>query len=139
MAKLRMAHASTHGARKPPGPKQVFKAGSRSGKNFHQVILSSGLAVVSCFLFVLVVLLASADIHLFFSVCACLDLRFKRRDRAGIALLKYLEVWQWYSRKGLGFLILGLINAITARKNKNKVHTSKIKSDIFFRTYCSYL
>ena len=24
MAKLRMAHASTHGARKPPGPKKVF-------------------------------------------------------------------------------------------------------------------
>ena len=24
MAKLRMAHASTHGARKPPGPKRMF-------------------------------------------------------------------------------------------------------------------
>ena len=24
MAKLRMAHASTHGARKPPGPKEYF-------------------------------------------------------------------------------------------------------------------
>ena len=24
MAKLRMAHASTHGARKPPGPKKYF-------------------------------------------------------------------------------------------------------------------
>ena len=24
MAKLRMAHASTHGARKPPGPKHIF-------------------------------------------------------------------------------------------------------------------
>ena len=24
MAKLRMAHASTHGARKPPGPKKMF-------------------------------------------------------------------------------------------------------------------
>ena len=24
MAKLRMAHASTHGARKPPGPKYLF-------------------------------------------------------------------------------------------------------------------
>ena len=84
----------------------MFKVGSGSG-NF-QVILSSGLAVVSCFLFVVVVLLATANIHLFFSVFACLDLQFKSRDRAGIALLKYLEVWHWYSRKGLGFLILGL-------------------------------
>ena len=25
MAKLRMAHASTHGARKPPGPKKSMK------------------------------------------------------------------------------------------------------------------
>ena len=24
MAKLRMAHASTHGARKPPGPKEIM-------------------------------------------------------------------------------------------------------------------
>ena len=29
MAKLRMAHASTHGARKPPGPKKV---GENNGK-----------------------------------------------------------------------------------------------------------
>ena len=27
MAKLRMAHASTHGARKPPGPKTRFRVG----------------------------------------------------------------------------------------------------------------
>ena len=27
MAKLRMAHASTHGARKPPGQKQIFTHG----------------------------------------------------------------------------------------------------------------
>ena len=76
-------------------------------KNYH-VVLSSGLAVVSCFHFVLVVLLATANIHLFFSVFACCDLRFKRRDRAGIGLLKYMEVWHWYSRKGLGFLMLVL-------------------------------
>ena len=29
MAKLRMAHASTHGARKPPGPKHEFSVHPR--------------------------------------------------------------------------------------------------------------
>ena len=31
MAKLRMVHASTHGARKPPGPKQKTKLDLESG------------------------------------------------------------------------------------------------------------
>ena len=31
MAKLRMAHASTHGARKPPGPKELNSAVALSG------------------------------------------------------------------------------------------------------------
>ena len=35
MAKLRMAHASTHGARKPPGPKR-----GNSGLGFSHVFLA---------------------------------------------------------------------------------------------------
>ena len=40
MAKLRMAHASTHGARKPPGPKERkkrerAKVGDNSGQATH--------------------------------------------------------------------------------------------------------
>ena len=31
MAKLRMAHASTHGARKPPGPKSVDSGAVKKG------------------------------------------------------------------------------------------------------------
>ena len=34
MAKLRMAHASTHGARKPPGPKRA-KVGDNNGQATH--------------------------------------------------------------------------------------------------------
>ena len=33
MAKLRMAHASTHGARKPPGPKRKRERGANDGNN----------------------------------------------------------------------------------------------------------
>ena len=33
MAKLRMAHASTHGARKPPGPKEREKERLNDGNN----------------------------------------------------------------------------------------------------------
>ena len=32
MAKLRMAHASTHGARKPPGPKERLNNGDNNGQ-----------------------------------------------------------------------------------------------------------
>ena len=35
MAKLRMAHASTHGARKPPGPKERAKVGDNNGQAMH--------------------------------------------------------------------------------------------------------
>ena len=33
MAKLRMAHASTHGARKPPGPKERERERLKNGDN----------------------------------------------------------------------------------------------------------
>ena len=35
MAKLRMAHASMHGARKPPGPKKRAKVGENNGQAMH--------------------------------------------------------------------------------------------------------
>ena len=36
MAKLRMAHASTHGARKPPGPKEErLNDGKNNGQAMH--------------------------------------------------------------------------------------------------------
>ena len=35
MAKLRMANASTHGARKPPGPKERLNNGDNNGQATH--------------------------------------------------------------------------------------------------------
>ena len=35
MAKLRMAHASTHGARKPPEPKERLNDGNNNGQDTH--------------------------------------------------------------------------------------------------------
>ena len=35
MAKLRMAHATTHGARKPPGPKERPNDGNNNGQATH--------------------------------------------------------------------------------------------------------
>ena len=37
MAKLRMAHASTHGARKPPGPKERLNDGNNNGEATHGI------------------------------------------------------------------------------------------------------
>ena len=46
MAKLRMAHASTHGARKPPGPKERKKRErAKVGNNNGQLRIATPLRV----------------------------------------------------------------------------------------------
>ena len=44
MAKLRMAHASTHGARKPPGPKERERERLNNGDNNGQATHGARMA-----------------------------------------------------------------------------------------------
>ena len=44
MAKLRMAHASTHGARKPPGPKSMHGERKKRGEEPKSVLTMASYA-----------------------------------------------------------------------------------------------
>ena len=83
---------------------------TKRGKKINVFSVHFRLGASQAFVISLVVVSVGKRKNLVFSVFSsfCIDLQLRRRVRAGIVLLKYLDVLHWYSRKGLGFVILGL-------------------------------